>query len=160
MTFFEFSSPLSAYPVVPDIDTAALSVYNIAVIILAGKEYDMKEIVYVHEPTDLQCGQAVLAMVLGMPVEDVADELDNHRETTLREMKDFFRSHGVSISDERIQVTDKSQLPELCLLSLETPRCWHWSLYCSGTFYDPEHGVMDDFPQSARKYYWKLSFEQ
>ena len=25
---------------------------------------------------------------------------------------------------------DKSELPELCFLSLETPRCWHWSLYC------------------------------
>ena len=117
----------------------------------------MKNIIYIHEPTDLQCGQAVLAMVTNVPVADVADELVNHKETTLREMKDYFRSHGINISDERIQITDKSQLPELCLLSLETPRCWHWSLYCSGTFYDPEHGVMDDFPQSARKYYWKLS---
>lgn len=141
----------------PDIDIMKHCEYNYAVIILAGVEYDMEEIVYIHEPTDLQCGQAVLAMVTSVPVEKVADELGNHRETTLKEMKDFFRSHGFCISDERIQVTDKSQLPELCLLSLETPRCWHWSLYCSGTFYDPEHGVMNDFPQSARKYYWKIS---
>ena len=26
---------------------------------------------YIHEPTDLQCGQAVLAMVLGKTVEEI-----------------------------------------------------------------------------------------
>lgn len=121
------------------------------------KELSM-EIKYIHEPTDLQCGQAVLAMVLGMSAEEVAERLGNERETTLREMKDFFRENGVAVDDRRIQVTDKAQLPELCMLSLETPRCWHWSLYCRGVFYDPEHGVMEDFPASDRKYYWELKY--
>ena len=97
------------------------------------------EIEYIHEPTDLQCGQAVLAMVLGMDVGKVAQELDNFRETNLKEMKAYLR-----------------RLPPLCMLSLETPRCWHWSLYCDGTFYDPEHGVMEDFPKANRKYYWEI----
>ena len=113
---------------------------------------------YIHEPTDLQCGQAVLAMVLQKPVEEIAAYLNNDRETTLKEMKETFRHFGVNVSDERIQVNDRDELPELCMLSLETPRCWHWSLYCDGVFYDPEHGVMDDFPESSRRYYWKLSF--
>lgn len=112
---------------------------------------------YIHEPDDLQCGQAVLAMVLGRSVEEIVAYLGNQRETTLKEMKDTFRAFGVSISDERCQVADKSELPDMCLLSLETPRCWHWSLYCGGVFYDPEHGVMDDFPQSNRRYYWELN---
>lgn len=111
---------------------------------------------YIHEPTDLQCGQAVLAMVLGKTVEEIVTFLQNARETTLAEMKRTFREHGVHISDERIAVQKKEQLPPLCLLSLETPRCWHWSLYADGTFYDPEHGVMSDFPRANRKYYWKL----
>ena len=102
---------------------------------------------YIHEPTDLQCGQAVLAMALGMECAEIVELLGNDRETTLKEMKDTFRRFGMKISDERVPVTDKSQLPPFCLLSLETPRCWHWSLYCDGTFYDPEHGVMDDFPR-------------
>lgn len=119
-------------------------------------ENDLK-IEYVHEPTDLQCGQAVLAMVLGLPVEQVSGELDNDRETTLKEMKDYFRSHGVKISDERKQAQTKDDLPPLSLLSLETPRCWHWSLYCEGVFYDPEHGVLNDFPVCSRKYYWELN---
>lgn len=111
---------------------------------------------YIHEPDDLQCGQAVLAMLTGIPVELVAAELNNSRETTLNEMKSYLRSHGFCISDERVQVEGKSELPALCLLSLETPRCWHWSLFCDGVFYDPEHGVMNDFPVCKRKYFWKI----
>lgn len=114
---------------------------------------------YIHEPTDLQCGQAVLAMVIGISVEEIVDFLGNERETTLKEMKDTFRHFDIQISDHRIQINDKSELPQLCLLSLETPRCWHWSLFCNGTFYDPEHGVLDDFPVSNRRYYWKLTIQ-
>ena len=111
---------------------------------------------YIHEPTELQCGQAVLAMVTGLTAEQVCRELGNDRETNLREMKSFLRSHDVWVAEERIPVMRKEELPDLCLLSLETPRCWHWSLYCEGEFYDPERGMMKDFPESVRKYYWEI----
>ena len=113
-------------------------------------------ITYIREPTELQCGQAVLAMATGLSAEKVVRELKNDRETDLREMKRFLRDHGLWISDERRQITGREELPSCCLLSLETPRCWHWSLYDGGTFYDPEHGVMDDFPKSARRYCWEI----
>ena len=112
---------------------------------------------YIHEPTDLQCGQAVLAMVLGKTPEYICSLLGNDRETDLKEMKQTFRAHRVWISDERKQAESKEDLPPIALLSLETPRCWHWSLYCEGTFYDPEHGVMSDFPASNRRYYWQIN---
>ena len=121
------------------------------------RRMDKLNITYIHEPNDLQCGQAVLAMVLNKSVEEIVEYLDNPRETDLKQMKNTLRAFGVDISDERRQVENADELPELCLLSLETPRCWHWSLYCCGKFYDPEHGVMDDFPVSGRKYYWKLT---
>ena len=111
---------------------------------------------YIHEPTDLQCGQAVLAMVLDKTTDYICGFLGNTRETDLKEMKHTLREHGVEVSDERRQAASKEELPPLCLLSLETPRCWHWSLYCEGVFYDPEHGIMDDFPVCARKYFWEL----
>lgn len=114
------------------------------------------QIRYIHEPTDLQCGQAVLAMVTENTAEYVCSFLNNERETNLREMKFFLAEHGMSLSAERRQAYEKSDLPSLALLSLETPRCWHWSLYCDGVFYDPEHGVLDDFPQCNRKYYWEI----
>ena len=115
-----------------------------------------RNIKYIREPTDLQCGQAVLAMVTGLTAEQVAEELRNDRETNLSEMKTFLRAHEMWVSDERIPVTEKEELPAFCLLSLETPRCWHWSLYCEGVFYDPEHGMLEDFPVSARRYFWEI----
>lgn len=111
---------------------------------------------YIREPTDLQCGQAVLAMILGISVRDVVSFLGNDRETNLKEMKLTLRHFGARVSDERVAVSQKSELPNTCILSLETPRCWHWSLYHDGLFYDPEHGVSDDFPLCARKYYWEV----
>lgn len=116
------------------------------------------KISYIHEPTDLQCGQAVLAMLTGTSVGEICRELRNDRETTLREMKEYLRRHGLRVSDRRVPVADRSELPPVCVLSLETPRCWHWSLYCEGTFYDPEHGILDDFPLSNRRYYWEVDF--
>ena len=118
------------------------------------------EIQYVHEPTDLQCGQAVIAMLLAKPVAQVCEELGNERETTLAEMKDAIIAGGIEFCERRKQAFDKSELPRIALLSLETPRCWHWSLYCEGVFYDPEHGVMDDFPQSNRRFYWELKVKE
>lgn len=112
---------------------------------------------YIHEPTDLQCGQAVLAMLLGVSVESVCGELENDRETTLREMKQVLEKRGFKLSAERKQAAAKADLPAVTLLSLETPRCWHWSLYSEGIFYDPEHGVMEDFPECKRKYFWEIT---
>lgn len=115
-------------------------------------------IVYIHEPDDLQCGQAVLAMLLGVDVESICAELQNERETTFREMKQTLEKHGIGLSQERRQAFIKADLPAFALLSLETPRCWHWSLYADGVFYDPEHGVMEDFPECSRKYFWDIIF--
>ena len=111
---------------------------------------------YIHEPTDLQCGQAVLAMLLNTVPEEICEFLHNDRETNLREMQSVLEKHGIAFSRERRQAFSKADLPKIALLSLETPRCWHWSLYADGIFYDPEHGVLDDFPQSARKYFWGI----
>ena len=115
-----------------------------------------RKITYVKEPTDLQCGQAVLAMLCKVSVGEINKMVGTERETNLKQMFLCLQHYGIDISHERIEVKGKEQLPSCALLSLETPRCWHWSLYCDGVFYDPEHGVLQDFPDSKRKYYWEI----
>ena len=114
---------------------------------------------YTKEPNPLACGQAVLAMLCGMSAEEIIAELSNDRETNLRTMRDCLARHGITIG-EKIRVTEKMDLPDIAVLSLETPTCWHWSLYADGVFYDPEHGVMDDFPRSERRFYWEIFLEE
>lgn len=111
---------------------------------------------YIKEPTDLQCGQAVLAMLCDKSAEDIVNLLQNEKETTLKEMFYVLKKYGISYDNKRKEVFKKQELPRVAILSLETPRCWHWSLYFDGVFYDPEHGVMKDFPEAKRKYYWEI----
>ena len=115
---------------------------------------------YIKEPTPLQCGQAVLAMLCGVDVETVVKEVGTERETTKKQMFDFLDKHNVKYSKERKEVREKKELPNVAILSLETPKCWHWSLYINGKFLDPEHGVLDDFPESRRRYYFEIKQER
>lgn len=112
--------------------------------------------IYIHEPTPLQCGQAVLAMLSGESVDTVIKTVETERETTLKQMFFFLEKYGIKYRKERREVKEKSQLPPICVLSLETPKCWHWSLFFKGEFLDPEYGVLDDFPPCYRRYYWEI----
>ena len=115
-----------------------------------------KEIKHTFEPNPLACGQAVLGMLTGIPVEAIIAEVGTDRETTLADMRNCLQSHGIKMGASRIAVMSKSELPKAAVLSLETPKCWHWSLYFEGKFFDPEYGVLEDFPPSARRYYWEV----
>lgn len=112
--------------------------------------------VHIFEPDPLQCGQAVLAMLTGKNVEDIITQCGTEKETTLKDMKRVLSECGIEFEDRRVQVFGKEELPRVAILSLETPKCWHWSLYFDGIFYDPEYGVLKDFPPSNRRYYWKI----
>ena len=111
---------------------------------------------HIYEPTPLQCGQAVLAMLADITVDKAVELSGTDRETTLKQMFSVLEACGIEYRTTRIAVQKKEQLPPICFLSLETPKCWHWSLYFHGKFYDPEYGVLDDFPPSNRKYYWEI----
>ena len=111
---------------------------------------------HIYEPTPLQCGQAVLAMLSGKTVEEIINICGTEKETTLKQMFYVLDSCAVSYNKTRIQVTKKEDLPPICILSLETPHCWHWSLYFKGEFLDPEYGVLNEFPPSKRRYYWEI----
>lgn len=116
----------------------------------------VKEVNHIFEPNPLACGQAVIAMLSGVNVFDIIDMAGTERETTLNDMKSLLKKLQINIAANRVQVIKKEQLPQIAVLSLETPKCWHWSLYFDGKFYDPEYGILDDFPPSNRRYYWEI----
>lgn len=116
----------------------------------------VKEVNHIFEPNPLACGQAVIAMLSGVNVFDIINMAGTERETTLNDMKSLLKKLQINIAANRVQVIKKEQLPQIAVLSLETPKCWHWSLYFDGKFYDPEYGILDDFPPSYRRYYWEI----
>lgn len=117
----------------------------------------VSEIKHIYEPNHLACGQAVLAMLSGKSVEEIFEVVKTEKETTLNDMKSALRFLQIGYKDNRTEVKNKSELPDIAILSLETPKCWHWSLYFKGVFYDPEYGILSDFPPSKRRYFWKIT---
>lgn len=115
-----------------------------------------ENIKHIYEPNPLACGQAVLAMLAGVSAEEIIALVKTDRETKLRDMLFCLEHFGIKYSAQRVSVQNKEQLPPICILSLETPKCWHWSLYAGGIFYDPEYGVLEDFPPSKRRYYFEI----
>lgn len=111
---------------------------------------------HLYELNPLACGQAVICMLSGLDFESVFKLVKTEKETTLKDMFYAFDKLNIKIDKSRKEINDKCQLPSIALLSLETPKCWHWSLYFNGKFYDPEYGVSDDFPPSNRRYFWEI----
>ena len=117
----------------------------------------VKNVTYIHEPTDLQCGQAVLAMLSGLSVDDIIALVGTDRETKLIHMKEALTALNIGFKNERREFKSTDELPRVAILSLETPRCWHWSLVFEGVFYDPEHGVLKELPECNRRYFWEIT---
>ena len=111
---------------------------------------------HIFEPDPLQCGQSVLAMLSDKSVSEIIALCGTERETTLSDKKRVLKLLDINLCPTRIEVKDKSELPRVAMLSLETPKCWHWSLYFGGRFYDPEYGLLNDFPPSNRRYFWEI----
>ena len=116
----------------------------------------VEKVEHIYEPNPLACGQAVLAMLSGLDVNEIFDLVKTEKETTLKDMKIALLKLGISYKNERVEVKNKGELPRVALLSLETPKCWHWSLFFDDKFYDPEYGVLTDFPPSNRRYFWEI----
>ena len=116
----------------------------------------VEKVKHIYEPNPLACGQAVLAMLSGLDVKVIFDLVKTEKETTLKDMKDALKALEISFKEQRVEVKNKTDLPRVAILSLETPKCWHWSLFFDGMFYDPEYGVLQDFPPSNRRYFWEI----
>ncbi len=116
----------------------------------------VKNVEHRFEINPLACGQAVICMLSGLEFDEVFKLVKTEKETTLKDMFFALDSLGIDIQKNRQEVTSKNDLPDIALLSLETPKCWHWSLYYFGKFYDPEYGISDDFPPSNRRYFWEI----
>ena len=117
----------------------------------------VNKVEHIYEPNPLACGQAVLAMLSGQSVEEIFKLVKTEKETTLKDMKEALKALKINFKEDRIEVKIKKDLPKIAFLSLETPKCWHWSLYFDGVFYDPEYGVLQDFPPSNRRYFWEIT---
>lgn len=90
-------------------------------------------------------------------VDEVINVMETDKGTSVQAIKDALMYYGIKYTKLRKKYIADMVLPDLCILSLQLPGYGHWSLYYKGVFYDPEFGVLNQCPQSAKLcYYWEI----
>lgn len=57
----------------------------------------------------------------------------------------------------RKRFSSDTVLPDICILSMEILSDFHWSLYYKGKFYDPQFGILDNYPDDCIiHFYWEI----
>ena len=94
----------------------------------------------IEQPTVYTCGQACIAMLAGVSVEEVCNVMKNDKSTTYDNLVyalDYYGFH------HRLRRDMPKKLPDICLLRVQMPVYSHSVLYYKGTFFDPEFGIMN-----------------
>ena len=118
-------------------------------------------IAYIKQPTEYTCGQAVIAMLAGVSVDEVIAVVQDDTGLDIPEMRDALAWYGLKTATKERKKYRKllgGKLPDCCVLSVRLPAYGHWSLYYKGKFYDPEFGVLDQLPKQAKLIsYWEVT---
>ena len=110
----------------------------------------MKEIHYIHQPTEYLCGQACVAMIAGVSVDEVIRVMDNDQATGKKDIERALDYYGIKQAKTMTRADNSTPLPPVCILKVLLPRYSHWVLYCHGKYYDPEFGLTDELYGKAR----------
>ena len=110
----------------------------------------MKEIHYIQQPTEYLCGQACVAMIAGVSVDEVIRVMDNDQATGKKDIERALDYYGIKQAKTMTRADNSTPLPPVCILKVLLPRYSHWVLYCHGKYYDPEFGLTDELYGKAR----------
>ncbi len=110
----------------------------------------MKKINYIKQPTEYLCGQACVAMLAGVTVEEVIYVMKNDKGTGKKDIEKALSYYGIRQAKTMTKADDSSVLPKVCILKVLLPKYSHWVLYYDGKYYDPEFGLTDELYHKAR----------
>ncbi len=110
----------------------------------------MKKINYIKQPTEFLCGQACVAMLAGVTVEEVVSVMQNDKGTGKKDIEKALNYYGIEQAKTMKKADNFSVLPKACILKVLLPKYSHWILYYDGKYYDPEFGLMEELYHKAR----------
>lgn len=121
----------------------------------------MKKITYIKQPTEYLCGQACVAMLAGVTVEEVVSVMKNDRGTGKKDIEAALNHYGIRQAKTMKKADNASVLPKVCILKVLLPKYAHWILYYDGKYYDPEFGLTDTLYQKARiQFYLEIFMDE
>ncbi len=104
----------------------------------------------VTQPFDGLCGQTCIAMLAGVTL-DEACEIMHCREwqanmgKMIETLDYLFIPHADVLHYTKGEDPEKIKLPDCAILLEKMGRYSHYLIYFEGTYYDPTHGIMEDF---------------
>lgn len=109
------------------------------------KEYRrIESINYIKQPNSKACGQACVAMLAGVEVEDVFKVMHTKASTTIGQIIEALDHYGIKHSKGNRRISKKNpDFSDVCILTVHMPKYSHWVLRFKGKFYDPEFGVLE-----------------
>ena len=110
----------------------------------------MKEIHYIKQPIEYLCGQACVAMIANVSVDEVIQVMNNDKSTGKKDIEKALDHYGIKQTKTMKKADNGTQLPPVCILKVLLPGYSHWILYYHGKYYDPEFGLMDELYSKAK----------
>lgn len=99
---------------------------------------------YVSQPNNLMCGQACIAMLADVDIEDVTKVMGTRGSTSIGQIVEALDHYNIRHGEKNIRLSKKNpHYSEISILTVHMPKYTHWVLYYKGKFYDPEFGVLD-----------------
>lgn len=110
----------------------------------------LKQIKYIEQPTAYLCGQACVAMLADVSVDEVIEVMQNDKGTGKKEIERALNHYGIRQAKTMTKADNNSVFPKVCILKVLLPKYGHWILYYDGKYYDPEFGLTDKLYEKAR----------
>lgn len=121
----------------------------------------LKQIKYIEQPTAYLCGQACVAMLAGVSVDEVIEVMQNDKGTGKKDIERALNHYGIGQAKTMTKADNNSVLPKVCILKVLLPKYGHWILYYDGKYYDPEFGLMDKLYEKARiQFYLEIFIDE
>lgn len=92
-------------------------------------------------PGSNMCGQACLAMVLNISIEEACVVVKTRGKTTTRMLVDGLRSMGMKIPDKRVLFRGFDRLPVVAILNGKHRDGSHWVVWADAQPYDPSGSI-------------------
>lgn len=110
----------------------------------------MKEIQYIKQPTEYLCGQACVAMIANISVDEVIQVMNNNMATGKKDIEKALEHYGIAQAKTMTKADNGTSLPPACILKVLVSGYNHWILYYHGKYFDPEFGLMDELYRRAK----------
>ncbi|MDP4091463.1 MAG: DUF1905 domain-containing protein [Bacillota bacterium] len=101
---------------------------------------NIDSIQFVNQPRNGVCGQTCVAMLVGVPVDEIIKLMGT--QCSMSKMIEALNYFGIRHSDKMVyNLKKESNLPKCCIINTNG----HMMVFYEGKFYDPDMGILEEF---------------